>query len=193
MLRSIDMIAAPPLRFTFREYLEVDETSTARHEFLDGMILGMAGGTPEHARIAAMIAAALGRQLEAKRCAVFSEALRIRGTAGFAAYPDLTVVCGKLERDPESHVTVTNPTVVVEVLSPGTADYDSGEKLKQYQRIPSVRHVVLVAHDTPRIAVESREGADWTQSVATTGGRAELAAIGCWLDVNAIYRDPLSD
>src|SRR4051812_49327521 len=98
--------AAPKLRFTFRQYLLVDESSTAKHEYLDGVILGMAGGTPEHARISAAIIASLGRQLEGKPCAVFSEALRIRVTAtGFAGYPDVSVICGPLERDPESAVT----------------------------------------------------------------------------------------
>jgi Uma2 family endonuclease len=186
------MTAAPKLRFTFREYLEVDEASSARHEFLDGMILGMAGGTPEHARLAAAVSTALGRQLEGKRCAVFSEALRIKGAQGFAAYPDVTVICGSLERDPENAVTVTNPAVVVEVLSPGTADYDRGEKLEQYKKVPAIQHVVLIAHDAPRITVISREAAGWRQVVAGPGDHAALVAIGCTLDVTAIFRDPLA-
>ena len=185
------MTAAPKLRFTFREYLEVDEARPARHEFLDGMILAMAGGTPEHARLAAAVSSALGRQLEGKRCAVFSEALRVKGAAGFAAYPDATVVCGTLERDPESAVTVTNPTVVVEVLSPGTTDYDRGEKLEQYKRISSIQHIVLVGYDAPHIAVVSREAAGWRQVAAGPHEHASLSAIECTLDVDAIFRDPL--
>src|SRR5262249_13024141 len=113
------MMAAPRLRFSFREYLLVDEGSTVKHEYLDGMILGMAGGTPEHARLAAAITVSLGRQLEGKPCAVFSESLRVRvTTTGFAGYPDVSVVCGPLARDPESAVTAINPMVVVEVTSP---------------------------------------------------------------------------
>jgi Uma2 family endonuclease len=82
------MTAAPKLRFTFGEYLLVDEASQVRHEYLDGLILGMAGGTPEHARLAAAVVASLARQLEGKRCAVFSEALRIRvPSTGFAGLP----------------------------------------------------------------------------------------------------------
>jgi Uma2 family endonuclease len=170
----------------------VDEASEARHEYLDGLILGMAGGTPEHARIAAAVVSTLGRQLEGKRCAVFSEALRVRSrAAGFAGYPDATVVCDDLERDPDSANTVTNPRVVIEVLSPSTAEYDAGEKLRQYQSIPALAHVVLVAHDAVRIDVWTRDGSTWTRRSYASGEKAQLAAIACAIDVDAVYRDPL--
>lgn len=187
------MTAAPRLRFSFQEYLLVDEASEARHEFLDGVILGMAGGSPEHARLAASVVAALGQKLAGKRCAVFSEALRVRALAtGFAGYPDVTVVCGELERDPENAHTVTNPSVVVEVLSPSTAEYDRGEKLEHYKRIPSLQHVVFVAYDEARIDVLTRTEAGWNERTYRSAENAELPAIGCMLDVNGIFRDPLS-
>jgi Uma2 family endonuclease len=185
--------AAPRLKFTFDDYLVVDEASQARHEYLDGVILGMAGGTPEHARIAATIVAELGRQLSGKRCAVFSEALRVRSKAtGFAGYPDVTVVCGALERDVDSPNTVINPTAVVEVQSPSTAEYDAGEKLRHYQQIVGLSHVVLVAHDAVRVEVWSRAGDGWAVHSYGAGERAALDAISCALDVDAVYRDPLS-
>jgi Uma2 family endonuclease len=193
------MTAAPKLRFTFDEYLLVDEGSAIKHEYLDGMILGMAGGTPEHARLAAAITISLGRQLEGKPCAVFSEALRIRVQAtGFAGYPDVSVVCGPLQRDAKSPVTATNPKVVVEVMSPSTAEYDRDEKLRQYQQIDTLAHIVLVAHDAVRIDVftrrgEGRQGAEgWTMRSFGPGSLAELAAIECTLDVDSIFRDPLA-
>ncbi len=187
------MTAAPKLRFSFEDYLLVDEASEARHEYLGGVILGMAGGTPEHARIAAMIVTSFGRQLEGKRCAVFSEALRVRSLAtGFAGYPDVTVVCGELQRDPRNSSTVTNPAVLVEVLSPSTAEYDSGEKLRHYQQIQSVAHVVLVAHDGVRIDVWSRAGDGWVSQSYGPHETVQLPAIDCLLDVDATFRDPLS-
>jgi len=186
--------AAPKLRFNFSDYLLVDEASEARHEFLDGLILGMAGGTPEHARICAAIGAALSLQLPGKRCAVFSEALRVRAKAtGFAGYPDITVVCGALERDPENANTAINPTVVVEVASPSTAEYDAGEKLRHYQTIPSLRHVVLVSHDAIRIDVWSSGEQGFSMKSFGAGEHAALPAIDCTLDVSAVYRDPLSE
>ena len=188
------MTAATKLRFSFEDYLLVDDASEARHEYLDGVILGMAGGTPERARVAATIVALLARQLEGKRCAVFSEALRVRALAtGFAGYPDVTVVCGELQRDPRNSSTVTNPTVLVEVLSPSTAEYDSGEKLRHYQQIASVAHVVLVAHDVVRIDVWSRASQGWLCQSYGPRESAQLPAISCVLEVDATFRDPLSE
>ena len=187
------MTAAPRLLFSFREYLRVDAESPTKHEFLDGMILAMAGGTPDHAALAAAVTAALNRQLEGKRCRVYSADLRIRVLAtGFAGYPDVTVVCDKLERDPEDQNTATNPAVVVEILSPSTEPYDRGEKLRQYQQITSLAHVVLVSHDEKRIDVWTRGRDGWSAASAAPGERAVLHAIGCTLDVNDVYRDPLS-
>ena len=140
-----------------------------------------------------MIVTSLGRQLEGKRCAVFSEALRVRSvTTGFAGYPDVTVVCGELQRDPRNSSTVTNPAVLVEVLGPSTAEYDSGEKLRHYQSIQSVSHVVLVAHDGVRIDVWSRAGEGWVSQSYGPHETVGLPAIGCLLDVDATFRDPLS-
>ena len=187
------MVAAPKLRYSFREYLLVDDGSAVRHEFMDGLILGMAGGTPDHARIAMTIGALLSQQLSGKRGAVFSKALRVRAQqTGFAGYPDITVVRGALARDPESENTVTNPTVVVEVLSPSTADYDRSDKLRHYQTIPSLEHVVLVAYDAPLIEVWSRNAEGFALASFGAGQSAELSAIGCRLSVDAVFRDPLA-
>ena len=187
------MTAAPKLRFSFREYLRVDADSPVKHEFLDGMILAMAGGTPDHAALAAAVTAALNQQLQGRKCRVYSEALRIRVLAtGFAGYPDVSVVCTRLELDPEDANTATNPAVVVEILSPSTEQYDRGEKLRQYQQIASLSHVVLVAHDEKRIEVVSRADDAWVTRVVRDGERASLEAIDCTLDVDDIYRDPLS-
>jgi Uma2 family endonuclease len=135
----------------------------------------------------------LSQQLAGKRCAVFSKALRIRAPqTGFAGYPDVTIVCDELARDPEDPNTITNPVVVVEVLSPSTADYDRGDKLRHYQTIPSLKHVVLVAYDAPQIAVWTRDAAGGTNATFEGGDRAELAAIACVLDVDSVFRDPLA-
>lgn len=171
----------------------MDAESAVKHEFLNGMILAMAGGTPDHAALAMAVGTSLTRQLEAKKCRVFSEALRIRVPAtGFAAYPDVSVVCSKLERDPEDANTVTNPSVVVEILSPSTEQYDRGEKFRQYQQLASLTHIVFVAHDTRRIEVWSKADEGWLPKTAGPGERAALPAIACELEVDAIYRDPLS-
>jgi Uma2 family endonuclease len=99
---------------------------------------------------------------------------------------------GSPELDPEDANTATNPAVAVEILSPSTEQYDRGEKLRQYQAVPSLLHVVLVAHDERRIDVWSRRGDDWSALSARQGEQAALPGIACVLVVDDVYRDPLS-
>lgn len=180
-------------RYTYSEYLSLEDGSNVRHEFLDGEIYAMAGGTPEHAAVCMNVGTSLNNQLRGKGCRVHSSDLRIRVLeTGLATYPDVTVVCARAEIDPENKLTIINPKVLVEVLSPSTAAYDRGEKLTHYQRIPSLREVVLVAHDERLIEVWRRdEIGTWTRTEARSGSIL-LESIGCSLEVADVYRDELA-
>jgi len=180
-------------RHTYGEYLALEEHANVRHEFFDGEIYAMAGGTPEHAAICVNVSTALTVQLRGRGCRVHSSDLRIRVLeTGLATYPDVTVVCARAELDPENRNTITNPVVLVEVLSPGTAAYDRGEKLAHYKRIPSLREVVLVAHDERLIEVWRREDTGpWTRSEVRSGS-LRLTSIDCTLEVADVYRDELA-
>jgi Uma2 family endonuclease len=182
-------------RFDFPDYVLLEESSSVKHEYLEGLVWAMAGGSPEHARIATNIATLLSTQLAGKRCSVFSSDLRVRVTAtGLATYPDITVVCDRLELDPEDTKghTVTNPRLIVEILSPSTEEYDRGEKLLHYQQIPSLRELVLVGSDERRIDVWRRDGQSWALAPAAPD-RAELSSVACHLPLSAVYFDPLSE
>ena len=182
-------------RFDFPDYVRVEQDSSIKHEFLGGHVWAMAGGSPEHSRIATNIARALGNQLEGRPCTVFNSDLRIRVKAsGLATYPDVTVVCGPLELDPEdqTHHTVTNPKLLVEVLSPSTADYDRGEKLDHYKQVDSLETIVLIAHDEQRADVWHRSGPTWVHAIVTAHGTLELDAVGARLALDDAYRDPLA-
>lgn len=121
-------------RYTYREYLVFEEAANVRHEFLDGEIYAMAGGTREHAAICANIMSALSVELRGRGCQVHSSDLRVRVLeTGLATYPDVTVIGDRVELDPEDRNTITNPTLLVEVLSPSTAAYDRFEKLEHYK------------------------------------------------------------
>lgn len=134
-------------RYSLTEYLLVEQLSPIKHEFLDGEIFAMAGGTPEHAMICANVIATLHRQLLDGPCRVYSSDLRVRVQAtGLLTYPDASVVCGPRESDPLDPNSIVNPTLLVEVLSPSTADYDRNGKLEHYRTIPSLRELVLVDH-----------------------------------------------
>ena len=174
--------------YTYAEYLAHEQASNVKHEYLDGEIYAMAGGSPEHASLAMVIGSSLMTQLEGKPCRVFSSDLRVRVLeTGLATYPDVTVLCGVSERDPESPTHVTNPKVVVEVLSRGTADYDRGEKREHYQRIASLEAIVIVNHESEQIELWVREGGDWNHASFGAGESVPLPNIGCLIDVDEVY------
>jgi Uma2 family endonuclease len=181
--------------FTFAQYVHLEENSPNKHEFLDGVVYAMAGGSPDHAAIAGNVIRLLGGALEGKRCRVFTSDLRIRvKSTGLGTYPDTSVICDRVDLDPEDPKghTALNPTVLVEVLSPSTEDYDRGEKLSHYKRIDSLREVMLVAHDEHRVDLWRKVGTHWTQLTVGDGGHVELESLGCTLSVDEIYRDPLA-
>jgi Uma2 family endonuclease len=180
-------------RYTYEEYLAFERSSNVRHEFFDGEIYATAGGTPPHAAICANVSSLLRTQLRGRGCQTYSPDLRIRVLeTGLATYPDVSVVCKPMELDPADRNTATNPILVVEVLSPSSAEYDRGEKLEHYKRIPSLREVVLVAHDERLLEVWRRgEGGVWTRSEVRTGDLV-LTAVPCALALDEVYRDELA-
>jgi Uma2 family endonuclease len=178
-----------PVNYGWREYLALESASNTKHEYLDGQIYAMAGGSPMHAALQLAVAALLFPQLRAGRCRAYGSDLRVRVRAtGLATYPDMTIVCGPRELDPDDANSVTNPTLVCEVLSPSTETYDRGEKFAHYKRIPTMRQYVLVSADDHRVEVWTR-GADdgWTPAVATDGALADLGSVGARLDVRELY------
>ncbi len=190
------MAQAPHHRFTFAEYVTADEESGVKLEFLGGHVWAMAGGSPDHAAMAGNIVTLLNVQLAGKKRRVFTSDLRVRVKAtGLGTYPDVSVVCGRLELDPEDPTrhTATNPRVLVEVLSPSTEEYDRGDKLAHYEQIPELAEIVLVAHDRHELQIVRREAdGSWSSHVARDGERAHVASIGCELPVGEVYRDPLA-
>jgi Uma2 family endonuclease len=188
MLRFGD-VAAGPAHLHLRDYVQIEECSTIKHEFLDGVVYAMAGGSPDHAGVASNVIGLLRAALEGRRCRVFTSDLRIRvDKTGLDTYPDASVICGRLAldpQDPKGH-TAVNPTVLVEVLSPSTEEYDRGEKLSHYKCIESLQEVMLIAHDEHRVDLWRRAGARWTQ-LSYRDGRAS-----CWRACPALFRSTRS-
>lgn len=177
---------------TVQEYVRFEEESTTKHEYINGTIRAMSGGTLAHARIQASLAAILMRQLEGRRCNVYSSdgRVRVRGRS-IITYPDLAVSCGKLEVDTEDPHAQLTPTVLVEVTSPSSESYDRGKKFVYYQGIGSLREYVIVSHREPLIEV-FRPGSDGTWHLAdraTAGGEITLTSLECRVAVDDVYRD----
>jgi Uma2 family endonuclease len=183
-------------RFSFAEYLRLEEESGVRHEFFDGVAYAMAGGSAEHAAVTANIIRHIGNALEGRPCRVYTPDLRVRvAETGLTTYPDASVICDGLETDPEDKQghTALNPTLLVEVLSPSTENYDRGEKLAHYKRIPTVREIMLVAHDERRVDLWRRTKRGWTQRVFRDGESVELTSLECALPVRDIYFDAFAE
>jgi Uma2 family endonuclease len=181
------------VHYTYAEYVALEDASTVRHEYLDGEIYAMAGGSPDHAALAATVIRLLGSQLP-PGCRVFTSDLRIRiQPTGLSTYPDAAVVCGPTARAGDDRLAVTNPVLVVEVTSHSTEEYDRGEKLRHYMELASLREIVIVSHSVPLITVHRRQGDNWTAIEARSGETLPLAAVSGNLAVDDVYRDGLED
>jgi Uma2 family endonuclease len=187
-----EMAAQLQPRMTYPQFLEFERTSDAKHEFLRGEVWAMAGGTPSHALLAANVGGQLTTALRGRPCAVFNADLRVRVEAtDRSTYPDVTVVCGKREHANDDPNAVTNPIVLVEVLSEGTEASDRGEKFAHYQRLVSLCEYVLVSQSSHRVEVFTRDGNNvWRYQAFGDGQVVALDALGVSLDVSALYLDP---
>lgn len=180
---------------SFAEYLSLEAISQVKHEYLDGHVWAMAGGSPEHAAICVNVAVLLSMALRDRPCRVYNSDLRVRVRAsGLATYPDLSVICGALQTDPDDRGgnTAINPTLLVEVLSPSTQSYDRGEKLAHYKRIDSVREILLIAQDERKLELWCRSDSGWVVEVtAGTQEQLRLTSVDCTLELAEVYRNPL--
>ncbi|MBC7807629.1 MAG: Uma2 family endonuclease [Akkermansiaceae bacterium] len=183
------VVHAPPRVVTAAEYLAFDSAAARRNEFIEGEIVEMAGASRVHVLIAGNIVQELKNQTVGRDCDIFFSDTRVRATAYY--YPDVGVVCGEYLVDNLYPDTLTNPAVLIEVLSDSTEHVGRGIKLRHYRRLPSLRVYLLVTQDYPLVERYERddEGGDW-RLIETEGltGTVELAAIGCRLPMEAIYR-----
>lgn len=178
----------PVLRtYTWSEYLAEDAASDVRLEYIDGFIVAMAGGTPTHGLLAMTVGRHLGNALDGRPCGIFSSDVRVRVLeTGRATYPDLTVVCGDLQTDPDDANSVINPALLVEVLSESTELSDRTEKWFHYQRLPALQDYVLVSQDAVQIEHFHREAADrWSYRLLGPGDT--LHVLGVTVAIDAIY------
>lgn len=184
------MSTAPHHRYTYEEYLAYERDSALKHEYEDGEIFAMAGGSRRHNALASRVSAAL----EAARrpgCVAFQSDQRIRVLAtSKATYPDASLVCGPIEGDPAdpSGATITNPLLIVEVLSASTEEEDRGNKWQHYQLIPSLMEYVLVSQTHPRVECYRRLPSGTWEYRDAVAGEVTLVS-GATLDLGILYTD----
>ncbi len=147
------MVALPQKYYSPEEYLALEELADYRSEYYRGEIFAMAGGSANHNRIARNLVIALETELEGKPCEAFITDMRLLVKKnGLYTYPDVMVVCGKLQFVKGRTDTLTNPGVIIEVLSESTKDYDRGAKFELYRAIETLQDYVLI--DQSRVHVE---------------------------------------
>ena len=181
------MTTARRLHHSYEDYLSALEMSRVKLEYCDGEIYAMAGGTPAHADLAAAAIAILRNAL-LDRCRVSTSDLKVRIEAtDLSTFPDVSVVCGERELSKLDRNALTNPTLLVEVTSASTEDYDRGEKLNHYRQCPSVRAVLFVSHRRPQVTVVSRSAAAWDTTEYRLGQRVEVSALALEFSVDELY------
>jgi Uma2 family endonuclease len=181
----------PRHRYTYAQYVGLEKESPTKHEFFDGEIYAMAGGTEDHSALSVSVLAALHAAIGERQCRVHSSDLRIYVEAvGLATFPDGSVICGPLEQhSPSPEATALNPMILLEVTSDSSEEYDTGMKLEAYRTIPTARDIILVSHRERRITVHRRDDTGrWTMRVGIAGGRVAVESLGAELVVDAIYR-----
>lgn len=180
------------MHYTYAEYIALEEFSDVRHEYLDGEIYALAGGTLEHGVLASAAQAIIRPQLP-DGCRTFTSDVRVRiVSTGLSTYPDGGVICGEAAHATDDLLAITNPIVLIEVTSNSSDEYDRGDKLRHYQTIPSVMEVMIISHRQPRVSVHRHTEHRWMSVEAGKGQSVTLESINAVVDVDDLYRDVIA-
>jgi Uma2 family endonuclease len=176
-------------RFTPEEYFDWEEKQICKHEYIDGEVYGMTGGTLNHGRIAGNFHFILKAHLRGSGCQVGNSDCRVNIVASTDyTYPDLSVTCD--ERDRNNTQYITYPCLLVEVLSPGTEAYDRGNKFRMYRQNLDLKEYVLV--DSSSIAIElfrKNDGNNWQIINYRSGDSIELQSINLTFPIEQVYEE----
>ncbi len=178
------------MRLTVAEYLALERSSPLeRHEYCDGEVFAMSGGSLRHSLLATNAGAELRQALRGGSCLVLNSDIRVKIQAsGRYTYADVTVVCATPELEDDFRDTLLNPVVLIEVLSPATESYDRGEKFAQYRTIPALQEYVLVSQKEVLVEHFRRQpNGTWLLTVLGQGDRLRLSAVEAEIAVDEIY------
>ena len=184
------MAAHPQTTHTVEEYLAFECASETKHEYFAGAIVAMAGASYEHNLSTGDTYASLRNQLRGTSCTVLPSDQRLRvSPQGPLIYPDIMVVCGRPQFTDERPDTVTNPTVIIEILSPSTEADDRGRKTKHYPTLESLQEYALLARDECHVEPYIRAEHGWWRFNEATDRAAtiQLSSIDCTLALAEIY------
>lgn len=179
------MSNAGPKPWTVDEFIAWERLQPERYEYVDGIVRMMVGGSHAHSALKLNIAILLKRAVSGSGCTVFPEGPKIR-TSQATMYPDALVVCRPIDwHQPDD--MFDDATVIAEVLSKSTADYDRGAKWLLYQTLPSLKHYILISQDERRVDLFSRQGNAWLQTTATGSDTLALEHVPVALPLDDLY------
>jgi Uma2 family endonuclease len=178
------------------EYLAIERKAEYKSEYYHGEMFAMSGVSRRHDRINVRLTVLIGQHLRGKKCETFSANMRVLATSsGLYTYPDLSVVCEE-PQFADAHVdTLTNPALLVEILSPSTEDYDRGKKAKLYRAIASLRELLFIAQDSYEVELYRRQ-ADGSWSLIEAAGLESaiaLTSIGYTLSLRELYENVVEE
>lgn len=187
---ALPVAKKPPV--SIADYLKAEEAAEVKSEYHDGEVLMMAGGTYKHSRISFNLGLSIGSRLRGHPCQASESNTRIAiASRNRYVYPDLTVICGQPQFDPNdrNQSTVTNPTLVAEVLSPSTELYDRGQKFDLYRDLPSLQEYVLISTTSPLVETFLRQpDGNWLLSYAKgPEAKIRLTSLNIELPLAEIY------
>lgn len=187
------MAANPKGKYTLEEYFDLELSTNERFEYFDGDIFSMSGVSEQHDQIESNTHLALRLALRERECRVFLANMRIKvPSLPPYRYGDVSVVCGQPVFEKIGGVDVlTNPTLIIEVLSDSTEAYDRGDKFTHYKSIVSLREYLMAAQHRPHLTqyVKQEDGSWSYGEVNELSARIQLASIDCVLELSEIYRD----
>jgi Uma2 family endonuclease len=185
------MSAQPQTKLTDEEYLAIEEKAEFKSEFYRGEMFAMAGGSDLHALLGNAIGGELRSALKGRTCRAYNSELKVRvAHGGLYAYPDVSVVCGEVQFAEGTNKVITNPSVVVEVLSPSTEAYDRGSKSSEYRKIPSLREYAFISQVEPRVEIYGRKAnGEWGEfsEYVGLGATCRFHSLDCAISLADLY------
>ncbi len=184
------MASNPKTFYTPEEYLALERSCEAKHEYYNGEIFAMSGATEEHVLIVTNLVGEFHSQLKAGPCKVYSSDLRVKvDPTGLYTYPDVIVLCEEPHFSDEQKDTLVNPALIIEVLSESTKDYDRGGKFEQYRTIESFVEYLLIAQDRPHVEHHTRQpdGSWLLQETNNLEDTIQFKSVPCSLRMADVY------
>ena len=177
---------------TAEDYLAVERLALDKHEYFRGEIFAMSGASIPHNIVASNLLAELGTKLKGKKCRAFGSDLRIHIPKNtLYTYPDISIICGEIETIDDAFDTAKNPSVLIEILSKSTRDYDKGGKFTLYRDIDTLKEYILV--DTEKVCIEKftrNPDNSWLLTeYKSLEGSFTIAAVDVTLQLADVYED----